>query len=53
MYSSDGPDFEFRSSDAGKAEYSRSRLGAGVEKSGLEMAALERWLHEHEGKTIS
>ena len=54
MYSSDGPDFEFLQQ--------RRREGLSIheavwelawKKSGPEMAALERWLHEHEGKTIS
>lgn len=53
MYSSDGPDFEFLQQ--------RRREGLSIheavwelawKKSGPEMAALERWLHEHEGKTI-
>ncbi|EMG7890336.1 type IV secretion system protein TraC [Enterobacter hormaechei] len=53
MYSSDGPDFEF--------VQQRRREGASIHdavwelawrKSGPEMAALERWLEEHEGKKI-
>lgn len=53
MYSSDGPDFEF--------VQQRRREGASIhdavwelawKKSGPEMASLERWLEEHEGKKI-